>query len=372
MADPCAGRQDSRSAAAEGWPAGGLHLRQIIVLLVILTAFAGCSGGSSPNGAPSAGAGPRLAMVTDIGGLGDKSFNDSAHRGLTNAASKLHATVTVLQSHAFTDYEPNLSTLAQQHNDLIVAVGYLMHDALDSVAARFPSSHFAIIDSVVDRPNVTSVTFKEEESSFLAGVAAALASKKHVVAFLGGIDSPLIEKFYAGYEAGVESANPFVKVLVKYTGSFDDVAAGKEYASLLFQQGADVIYVAAGKCGLGAIDEVKAMPAGNFIIGVDSDQDGLAPGKVLTSALKHVDNAVYQLAVGVAAGKSPAGHLVLGLKEGGVGITDMPYTRKSLPRDGFTILDGYRHMIMDGGLLVPSTPAELATFKRPVGPFIVH
>ena len=362
MADPCARRQDSRSTAAEGWPAGGLHLRQIIVALVIVIAFAGCSGGSSPSASPSAGAGPKLAMVTDIGGLGDKSFNDSAHRGLMTAAAKLHATVTVLQSHAFTDYEPNLSTLAQQHNDLIVAVGYLMHDAVDAVAARFPSARFAIIDSVVDRPNVTSVTFKEQESSFLAGVAAALASRKRVVAFLGGIDSPLIEKFLAGYEAGVASANPNVKVLVKFTGSFDDVASGKEYASLLFQQGADVVYVAAGKCGLGAIDEVKTLPAGNFIIGVDSDQDALAPGKVLTSALKHVDNAVYQLAVGVAAGKLPAGHLVLGLKEGGVDITGMPYTRNALPRGGMEEIAAYRRLI-ERGLHVPSTPAELTAFK---------
>lgn len=301
-------------------------------------------------------------MVTDVGGLGDKSFNDSAHRGLVAAGEKFHARVTVLQSHAFTDYEPNLSALAQQKNDLIVAVGFLMHDAVDSVAPRFPSARFAIVDSVVDRPNVTSVTFKEEESSFLAGIAAALATKKTAVAFLGGIDSPLIEKFLAGYEAGVESANPRLKVLVKYTGSFDDVAAGKEYASLLFQQGADIIYVAAGKCGIGAIDEVKSMPAGNFVIGVDSDQDGLAPGKVLTSALKHVDNAVSALASDVATGKTLSARIVLGLKEGGVGITGMPYTRSVFSPAALAEIEAYRRAII-GGMRVPSTQAELAAFR---------
>lgn len=301
-------------------------------------------------------------MVTDVGGLGDKSFNDSAHRGLVAAGEKFHARVTVLQSHAFTDYEPNLSALAQQKNDLIVAVGFLMHDAVDSVAPRFPSARFAIVDSVVDRPNVTSVTFKEEESSFLAGIAAALATKKTAVAFLGGIDSPLIEKFLAGYEAGVESANPRLKVLVKYTGSFDDVAAGKEYASLLFQQGADIIYVAAGKCGIGAIDEVKSMPAGNFVIGVDSDQDGLAPGKVLTSALKHVDNAVFALASDVATGKTLSARIVLGLKEGGVGITGMPYTRSVFSPAALAEIEAYRRAII-GGMRVPSTQAELAAFR---------
>jgi basic membrane protein A len=326
-------------------------------MLVLL----GCS--SAPNG-PAQGGGLKFAMVTDVGGLGDKSFNDSADRGLVEAQSKFHAHITVLQSHAFTDYEPNLSALAEQNNNLIVAVGFLMHDSVDSVAARYPNAHFAIIDSVVDRPNVTSVTFKEEESSFLAGAAAALATKKDVVAFLGGIQSPLIEKFLAGYEAGVRSANPRAKVLVKYTGSFDDVASGKEYASLLFQQGADVIYLAAGKCGLGAIDEVKAMPPGDFVIGVDSDQDALAAGKVLTSALKHVDGAVFALASDIAAGKRLGGHVVLGLKEGGVGITAMPYTRSTFSATDLRKIETFRRMIVDG-LHVPSTLAELATFRPP-------
>jgi basic membrane protein A len=343
-------------------------VRKLFLTIAAVALAAGCtSGANSGNATSRQGGGPKLAMVTDIGGLGDKSFNDSADRGLLQAQAKFHAHVTILQSHAFTDYEPNLATLAQQNNDLIVAVGFLMHDAVDSVAPRFPQSHFAIIDTVVDRPNVTSVTFKEEESSFLAGVAAALATKKKVVAFLGGIESPLIEKFLAGFEAGVESADPNVKVLVKYTGSFDDVASGKEYATLLFQQGADVIYAAAGKCGLGAIDEVKSMPAGNYLIGVDSDQDELAPGKILTSALKHVDNAVFSLAAQIARGKYPSGHIVLGLKENGVGITAMPYTRSALPPSGPAEIESYRRAIVAGEINVPSTLAELAAF-RPVPP----
>jgi basic membrane protein A and related proteins len=331
-----------------------------------LIALIGCSGAGS-GGAQSSATGPRLAMVTDIGGLGDKSFNDSAYRGLLRAQSTLHARITVLQSHAFVDYEPNLSALAQQQNDLVIAVGFLMHDSVDSVAPRYPKTHFAIIDSVVDQPNVTSVTFKEEESSFLAGVAAALVTKKDVVAFLGGIDSPLIEKFLAGFEAGVESANPRAKILIKYTGSFDDVASGKEFASLLFDQGADVVYTAAGKCGLGAIDEVKTLPAGDYIIGVDSDQDALAPGKILTSALKHVDTAVYGLAQDAARGKSPPGQIVLGLKEDGVGITDMPYTRSALPAGGMQEIAAYRRAIVSGTIVVPATLAELSRF-HPVAP----
>jgi len=198
----------------------------------------------------------------------------------------------------------------------------------------------------------------------LAGVAAALASKKHVVGFLGGIESPLITKFLAGYEAGVESADPHAKVLVKYTGSFDDVATGKEIATLLFDQGADVIYLAAGKCGLGAIDEVKTLPAGDFVIGVDSDQDALAPGKVLTSAVKGVDGAVLMLASDIHGGLLPHGHIVLGLKEGGVGITAMPYTKSALPAGGAQEIAAYRKAIT-AGMHVPSTMAELQAF-RPV------
>jgi basic membrane protein A and related proteins len=344
-------------------------LRSILAVVALL-ALIGCASGGAGSGAPGGAGGPKLAMVTDIGGLGDKSFNDSAYRGLLRAQSTLHAHVTVLQSHAFVDYEPNLSALAQQKNDLVVAVGFLMHDSVDAVAPRYPQTHFAIIDSVVDRPNVTSVTFKEQESSFLAGVAAALVTKKDVVAFLGGIDSPLIEKFLAGFEAGVESANPSVKVLVKYTGSFDDVASGKEFASVLFDQGADIIYTAAGKCGIGAIDQVKTMPPGDYIIGVDSDQDALAPGKILTSALKHVDNAVYALAVDAAKGKYPAGQVVLGLKENGVGITSMPYTRSALPPGGMREIAAYQKAIIDGRIEVPATLPALQHF-HPVAPAAV-
>jgi basic membrane protein A len=306
-------------------------------------------------------------MVTDVGGLGDKSFNDSAYRGLQRAQSQLGVKISVLQSRSVSDYEPNLSALAGQSDGLIFAIGFLMHDSLNDVAPRFPQTHFAIIDSVVDQPNVTSVTFREEESSFLAGVLAGLVTKTKTVGFLGGIQSPLIEKFEAGFTAGVRSANPQVQVLVKYTGSFDDVAAGKEYASVLFDQGADIIYGAAGKCTLGAIDEVKSKPNGYYVIGVDSDQDALAPGKVLTSALKHVDNAVFALAQDEARGKLPSGHVVLGLREGGVGLTSMLYTRSALPPNALGIIGRYERAIIAGKISVPSTASQLAAF-HPVSP----
>lgn len=329
-------------------------------IIVVLSACSAKAPSTSGNG--PIGTGPAIGMVTDVGGLGDKSFNDSAFRGLQRARADLQARVTVLQSKSVTDYEPNLSTLAQQGNVLVFAIGFLMHDSLNAVAPRFPKTHFAIIDSVVDQPNVTSITFKEEESSFLAGVLAGLTTKRNKVGFLGGIQSPLIEKFRDGFEAGVKSANPGAQVLVKYTGSFDDVASGKEYTSLLYDQGADIVYAAAGKCGLGAIDEAKNRPNGYYVIGVDSDQDALAPGKVLTSALKHIDNAVFALATQTRH-KTPLGrHLELGLKQDGVGLTAMTFTRSMLPPGALATVERYRRAIVRGVLRVPATPAELKDF----------
>lgn len=345
-------------------------IQRLGVLLCLAFFSLGCAHGQAngPGARTASEAGAlALGMVTDVGGLGDKSFNDSAYRGLVRAQAQLHATVSVLQSRAVSDYTPNLSTLAQRGDALIFAIGFLMHDALNDVAPRFPSTHFAIIDSVVDQPNVTSVNFKEEESSFLAGVLAGLVTKRKSVAFLGGIPSPLIEKFRDGFEAGVKSVNSGAVVLVKYTNSFDDVASGKEYASVLFDEGADIIYTAAGKCGLGAIDEVRTRPAGYYIIGVDSDQDGLAPGKVLTSALKHVDNAVFALAADAAKGTVSGGQVILGLKQDGVGLTTMTYTRSLLPAGAATTVARYRQAIIAGKIAVPSTPQQLQNF-RPVSP----
>lgn len=341
-------------------------MQRFALLCAVFLCLAGCSG-SGPRSASSPNGQLTIGMVTDVGGLGDKSFNDSAYRGLQLAKQNLNIKVGVLQSRAVSDYEPNLSTLAQQGDSLVFAIGFLMHDSLNDVAPRFPRTHFAIIDSVVDQPNVTSVTFKEEESSFLAGVLAGLVTKKNSVGFLGGIQSPLIEKFRDGFEAGVKSVNPRAQVLVKYTGSFDDVAAGKEYTALLYDEGADIVYAAAGKCTLGAIDEAKGRPAGYYVIGVDSDQDALAPGRVLTSALKHVDNAVLKLSSDAVKGSVPTGHLVLGLKEDGVGLTPMRYTRTLLPRGTLAMLERYREAIVRGAINVPATPDDLKKF-HPVPP----
>lgn len=307
-----------------------------------------------------------LAMVTDIGGLGDKSFNDSAYRGLLRSQRVLGAFIKVLQSKSAADYQPNLTVLSEARFDMIYAIGFLMSDDLGAVAKQFPDQQFAIIDAIVPNPNVVSVTFKEEDGSFLAGAAAAMVSKSKHIGFIGGIDIPLIRKFEAGYIAGAREIDPSIRVDVKYAGSFDDVPAGKELASLLFNDGADVIYTAAGKVGLGAIDSARTRPSGYYIIGVDNDQDALAPGKILTSMVKHVDVAVFDIAKGVQDRHPLHGHVVLGLADGGISLTNFRYTRGALSAQDFARLDALERAIVSGRIVVPSTRGALAAWK-PVG-----
>ncbi len=303
-----------------------------------------------------------LGMVTDIGGLGDKSFNDSAYHGMVDARERFGAYIKVLQSKSAADYQPNLTVLSEAHYDMIYAIGFLMSDDLAQVARQFPAQQYTIIDAVVPAPNIVSVTFKEEDGSFLAGALAAMVSTTHHVAFIGGQDIPLIRKFEAGYAAGVREIDPQTKVDVKYAGSFDDVAAGKELANLLFSGSADIIYTAAGKVGLGAIDAVKSRAHGSYIIGVDNNQDALAPGKILTSMVKHVDVAVFDVARAIEDRKPLSGHIVLGLKDGGISLTDFRYSRDAVTPRMIARLREVQRAIIDGRITVPDTREALANW----------
>ena len=338
-----------------------MSVRRAFVLGCAASFATWTAGCSHPKGIAEGG-NVRLAMVTDTGGLGDRSFNDSAYAGLMAAKKTLHADIAVLQSRSAADYQPNLTVLSNKAYDEIYAIGFLMARDTDEVATRFPHRHFTIIDAVVDQPNVASVTFREEEGSFLAGAAAAMASKTRTVAFLGGIDIPLLRKFEAGFAAGARQIDPAMTVTAKYVGSFDDVAAGKEIAGVLFDQHADIIYTAAGKAGLGAIEQVKNRP-NTFVIGVDSDQDGLVPGKILTSMIKRVDIGVLMTARTAAKGKLPSGHVTLGLKENGVGLSPFTYTKNVLTPANFAMLARLRAAIVAGTIVPPSTREELAAFK---------
>jgi basic membrane protein A len=236
-----------------------------------------------------------------------------------------------------------------------------MNDDLSAVAKNYPDKHYAIIDAVNPQPNVTSVLFREQDGSFLAGALAAMVSKTKTIGFLGGIDSPLLRKFEAGYGAGAREVDPNVKVLVKYVGSFVDVASGKELAGVMNGGGADIIYVAAGKAGLGAIDETRSR-SGVYAIGVDSDQDGLAPGKILTSMVKHVDVAVFNIAKAIAAHKPLPHTTEFGLKDDGVGLTDFKYTRAAIGAANLAKIQALRAAVVSGKIVPPDTREKLATF----------
>ena len=330
-------------------------------ILALLAAAAFALAGCAHHEGPKPGQ-LTLGMVTDIGGLGDKSFNDSAYAGLKDAQQSLGAYIQVLQSVSAADYQPNLSTLSNNHYSMIYAIGFLMSKDLDTVAKQNPKQQYAIIDAIVPDPNVVSVTFKEEDGSFLAGALAALVTKTGHIAFLGGQDIPLIQKFEAGYIAGAREINPNIKVDVKYAGSFDDVAAGQELANLLYSSGDDIIYCAAGKVGLGAIEAAKSRK-GAYIIGVDSDQDALAPGKILTSMVKHVDIAVLNVAEAIKAGKPLTGHLVLGLKDNAIGLTDFQYSKDEIGAANIARIDALRQAIIAGRISPPNTRAGLAAFE---------
>jgi basic membrane protein A len=333
-----------------------LSLTRSLVAALTLAAAAGCSTASTST-API-----KLAMVTDVGGLGDRSFNDGAYNGLKLAKSRLGAEIQVLESKSAADYQPNLTVLADQDYDEIYAIGFLMNRDLDRIARNYPRRHFAIIDAVVDEPNVTSVTFREQDGSFLAGALAAMVSKTHTVAFLGGIDIPLLRKFEAGFTAGAHEIDPKADVLVKYVGSFDDVSSGKELAGVLYGQHADIIFVAAGKAGLGAFEEAKSRD-GTYVIGVDANQDGLIPGKVLSSMVKHVDNAVFAIAQDALSQKIPSGVTEFGLKDDGVGLTDFKYTKQIIGAKNIATLGALKQMIIAGKIVVPFTREALATWK---------
>jgi basic membrane protein A len=236
------------------------------------------------------------AIIFDLGGKFDKSFNEAAFNGAEKWAKETGGTYKELEMQNEAQREQALRRLAEAGANPVVMTGFAFGDVLNTVAPDFPDTKFAIIDMVVDQPNVKSVVFTEQEGSFLVGMMAAMASKTGTVGFIGGMDIPLIRRFGCGYAQGVVAANPDAKVILNMTGTtpaaWNDPVKGAELAKGQKAQGADVIYAAAGGTGVGVLQ--AAADEGILSIGVDSNQNYLHPGKVLTSMLKRVDNAVYE------------------------------------------------------------------------------
>ena len=258
------------------------------------------------------------AIIFDLGGKFDKSFNEAAFAGATRWAEETGGTFKELEMQSEAQREQALRRLAEAGANPIVMTGFAFGDVLSTVAPDFPDTKFAIVDMVVDQPNVKSVVFTEEQGSYLVGMMAAMASKTGTVGFIGGMDIPLIHKFACGYAQGVKAANPDATIIQNMTGTtpaaWNDPVKGAELAKAQKSQGADVIYAAAGGTGIGVLQ--AAADEGILSIGVDSNQNSLHPGSVLTSMLKRVDNAVYE-AFKEGADLKP-GVNVMDLKAGGV------------------------------------------------------
>ncbi len=236
------------------------------------------------------------AIIFDLGGKFDKSFNEAAFNGATRWATETGGTFKELEMQSEAQREQALRRLAESGANPVVMTGFAFGDVLNQVAPDFPDTKFAIIDMVVDQPNVKSVVFTEHEGSYLVGMMAGLASKTGTVGFIGGMDIPLIRRFGCGYAQGVMAANPAAKVILNMTGTtpaaWNDPVKGAELAAAQKAQGADVIFAAAGGTGVGVLQ--AAADAGILSIGVDSNQNYMHPGQVLTSMMKRVDNAVYE------------------------------------------------------------------------------
>jgi basic membrane protein A len=285
------------------------------------------SGGSnSSNGSSSSGKSIKAAVVTDIGGLNDRSFNFLANKGLEDAKSKLGTQGRVFISKSNGDYIPNLQTAAQQQNDLTVSVGFLMGDATATVAKKFPQQNFAIVDfsasALKGKPtNVQGLLFKEQEAGYLAGYLAGLWAKDNnadTVSTVGGQKIPPVDHYIAGFQAGAKKADPGIKTLNGYSQDFVDQAKCKEIALNQIAQGSKVVFQVAGQCGLGALDAAKEKKVQG--IGVDADQSYLGP-HILTSALKKVDVAVFDAIKRVQDGKFKGGtDVVATVANGGIGL----------------------------------------------------
>lgn len=345
----------------------GLALSMVLAASTILGACGSDKEEVKDNGGDKAGSDFSVAMVTDVGGVDDKSFNQSAWEGIQkfgvdNGLKKGDGGFDYLQSKSDADYNTNLNKLVRRDFDLVFGIGFLMKSAVEEIAIQQKDAKLAIIDEIVEQPNVASVMFKEQEGAYLAGVAAALMSKSKKIGFVGGMEIPVIERFEAGFLEGVKAVDPSITVDVKYTGAFDKAELGKTTANLMYSSGVDIIFHAAGGTGNGVFSEAKELktkdPNANvWVIGVDSDQyeEGAVgdTNVTLTSMLKRVDVAVQNLSKLAADGEFPGGKTtVYGLAEEGVGLAD---SRGAIPEDVLAQIDEYSKKIAAGEITVPET-----------------
>ncbi|MGL5438826.1 MAG: BMP family ABC transporter substrate-binding protein [Filifactoraceae bacterium] len=307
----------------------------------------------------------KVAMATDVGGVNDQAFNQSAWEGLQKAQAELGYEVKYLESKQEADYGPNLENLSDEDNNLVWGVGFMMADAVLNAANTNPDKHYAIVDFAYEKTpeNLTGVVFRANEPSFVAGYIAAKASKTGKVGFVGGMKGIVISQFEFGYRAGVAYANKEagtnVTVEVQYADSFSDDAKGKAITTAMYANGADIVFHAAGGVGLGVIEAAKE--AGKYAIGVDRDQNSLAPDNVITSVIKNTGQAIYLVSKDLQEGKAVGGQTIsYGIAEGACGIADT--TAKNVSKDILDAAKVVEEKIVKGEIKAPDNEADFNTY----------
>ena len=339
-------------------PSRRIVLAAAVAALVALVL--GCAKKAEQAQPPAAGKAV-VGLVFDVGGRGDKSFNDQAYAGLERAQKELGITFHTLETGEGADREAAMRQLAAGDASLIFGVGFLFSDDIRKLAVEFPNKKFACIDYTVNPgdtlpPNLVALKFKEEEGSYLVGALAGLLTKTGKVGFVGGMQIPLIKKFEAGYVAGAHAVNPSAQVLIKYAGTtgsaFKDPTKGKELGLAEYNQGADIIYHASGSTGLGVFEAARERD--KLAIGVDSDQHDEAPGHILTSMVKRVDVAVFDTIRQTIEGHWQGGVQVFGLAQDGVTWVYDDRNKALIPDAAKAKVDSLRAEIVAGRITAPS------------------
>ncbi len=317
----------------------------------------------------------KVGIVFDIGGKNDRSFNAAAWEGVQRAEKDLPICLYDVEPGNPTSIEPAMRAFAEKNFDLVIGVGFAQGPIMQKVALDYPNNKFAIVDGVIFEAdgktplkNVASLVFREHEGSYLVGMIAASKSKTGTIGFLGGMDIPLIHRFKTGYAEGARSVNPQIKVIDNFVGvndsAWNNPGKGKELSLAQIEKGADVIFTAAGNSGLGAFDAVEQYgknaqgEANRFVIGVDSNQNGVKPGFVLTSMVKRVDNAVYDVVKEILAGKFSGGFHVFGLDKDGVAYAMDNFNRALIPADVILKVEEARTKIGSGEIKVTDAMAN--------------
>jgi basic membrane protein A and related proteins len=345
----------------------------VIFLLGLLTVFAASSCATTE--ATRQNCNIKVGIVFDIGGKNDRSFNAAAWEGVQRAERELGICLYDVEPGNPTSIEPAMRAFAERKFDLIVGVGFAQGPIMQKVANDFPDVKFAIVDGVIfekdgktPKQNVASLVFREHEGSYLVGMIAAAKSKSGVLGFVGGMDIPLIHRFAKGYEEGALAVNPNARVITNFVGVTDSAwnnpGKGKELALSQIEKGADVIFTAAGNSGLGAFDAVEQYGKGEngearkFVIGVDSNQNGVKPGFVLTSMVKRVDNAVYDVVKEVLEGEFKGGFHVFGLDKDGVAYAIDKYNEALISPEVLQKVEQARSKIVAGEIKVTDAMAK--------------